>query len=653
MLRKKIEKINKKIIIKILEIFFKKIILKYLKILFIFFVFFVKTYAENADKFEPKSHFWLYFIIVFFLLAITFYFYSKTKYIEKNKKNASYSLILLLSFWSSYFLDIDYKNKQIKNLVSVEKKAEVSTKAKLSITQMRYAKLKEKVRELEGENSKLKLLEEKIKNSREIEKNSILSEKDILKKNKIKSNISQIEKDLLAIDNNINKVNSGDFSDNLAREYTILQKLKNKKRQRELELNNNRRSLDNVVSLKDSFKVEVDDELEDMWLSRQELRNFRKEYAEYKKELTKNNRKIILVSGNSKITKSEKKQDNKTEKKYSLQEKFLRNHYDFLVKKNFKKAYEESSKKIDYTTYKDWYKNVEKIIINKVYLKKNTKNNYFVDLDIIEKNSANNYLVLKEIISEKNKNFKIKTSKTIKITKIENKKIWKKTNKIQKKQEKINIKAITNNELKNILKTKNKKYLILDARENIERKTGYIKGSVFFRFAWLLAWNYKHLDKKKIIIVYTWEKTKSQEVANFLKTKGFDVRYLENWVSSWLKSGWAWEGKKDVFKVYKNPKYKKKFTKKELEEKYKDWIYLVDARKKESFEKSHLKWSFNVPLVYLAKRDWAKATKQIPKDSRIVTICDSNISCFYAQVTWIEMAKVGYDFLWYYSLLEK
>jgi 1-acyl-sn-glycerol-3-phosphate acyltransferase len=71
--------------------------LKYLKILFIFFIFFAKTYAENIDKFEPKSHFWLYFIIVFFWLVITFYFYSKTKYIEKNKKNAMYSLILLLS----------------------------------------------------------------------------------------------------------------------------------------------------------------------------------------------------------------------------------------------------------------------------------------------------------------------------------------------------------------------------------------------------------------------------------------------------------------------------------------------------------------------------------------------------------------------------
>jgi hypothetical protein len=169
-----------------------------------------------------------------------------------------------------------------------------------------------------------------------------------------------------------------------------------------------------------------------------------------------------------------------SEKKYSIQEKFLRNHYNLLVKKNFKKAYEESSKKIDYETYKKWYQNVEKIVVNKVYLKKNSKNNYFVDLDIYDKNSVNNYLVLKEIIQTKDKKFKIKSSKTIKITKLEKSK---KTGKIQKKEQKVNIKAVTNQELKNILKTKNKKYLILDARENIERKTGYIKGSVFFRFA--------------------------------------------------------------------------------------------------------------------------------------------------------------------------
>jgi len=227
-------------------------------------MFFAYANAENIDKFEPKSHFWLYFVIVFFLLVITFYFYSKTKYIEKNKKNAMYSFILLLSLGSSYFLDLDYKNKQVKNIISEGNKQEISTKAKLKITRIRSENLKEKIRELESENAKLKLLEEKIKNSQVLNKNTILSEKDNLKSQKIKNNIREIEDDLLAIEKNIQKVNTGDYSDSLMEEYTILQKLKNKKKQRELELQAKQRNLRNTNLMENNFSINVNDELENM-----------------------------------------------------------------------------------------------------------------------------------------------------------------------------------------------------------------------------------------------------------------------------------------------------------------------------------------------------------------------------------------------------
>gem|GEM_PF-4965002 len=72
--------------------------------------------------------------------------------------------------------------------------------------------------------------------------------------------------------------------------------------------------------------------------------------------------------------------------KQSSEEKFFRNHYNSIVKKELKKAYENSAKKTSFEKYKNWYKDVKKIVVNKVYLKKNTKNNYFIDLEIYDKN---------------------------------------------------------------------------------------------------------------------------------------------------------------------------------------------------------------------------------------------------------------------------
>ena len=42
--------------------------------------------------------------------------------------------------------------------------------------------------------------------------------------------------------------------------------------------------------------------------------------------------------------------------------------------------------------------------------------------------------------------------------------------------------------------------------------------------------------------------------------------------------------------------------------------------------------------------------KIILKNSKIITVCDNYVNCFYAKVVWIELEKRGFEFEGRYSL---
>jgi drug/metabolite transporter (DMT)-like permease len=84
------------------------------KIIFIILISFFSFSFSATNNFEPKSNFWLYFIVISIFLLSSAYFYLKTKIINQDKQIAILFLILLFSFIISYFLDSDYKKTQIE-----------------------------------------------------------------------------------------------------------------------------------------------------------------------------------------------------------------------------------------------------------------------------------------------------------------------------------------------------------------------------------------------------------------------------------------------------------------------------------------------------------------------------------------------------------
>ncbi len=581
----------------------QKIMFKKIFFLISFFLF-TNTFA-SSKVFEPESNFWFYFFVVLILLWSWIYFYFKSKFLSLDKQIAISFLVILISFIISYFLDSDYKKTQIEQYKLTQIKSEVSNKTKYAIERRRREILQKKIEELETENNKLKSLEKNIKSN-------INTKENIIKSREIRQKIAKLEDDLLLIDTKINQINRGDYKDDLfsnddeefnkyKKNFSVIEKIKQRKKSQKFSLD-----WKNINSI-------LENDIE--------------------KRKQKNKIQIISSTKNSK---KEEKQE-----KLSKQEEFLKNHYKLLEEKKIEQAYLETPKKVSYIDYKNWYKNVEKIVINKI--KKQKENVYLVDLDIFEKNSWNNYVVEKTLKKDKkNKKFKIIKKKTISTKKIE-----------KKENFDINSLAISSLEFKKILKNP-KKYQVVDLREWLENSAWKVKNSIHIRLEDLKLVSYEKLDKKKIIILYDWDSKKSIIATKFLKKLWFNVKFLKWWLKNLNISPVFFSWTKNFFEKYKKDNYKKIFDDKSLEKILNLWwVYLVDVRKIEKFKQRKIKGSVNIPLTYLPKTKWDFYIKKIPEKSKIITICDDNESCFYAKIVWIEMEKRLYKFLWTYKLKNK
>ncbi len=347
--------------------------------------------------------------------------------------------------------------------------------------------------------------------------------------------------------------------------------------------------------------------------------------------------------------------------------KFIENYYKNIANSEYEAAYEVSKKSTSLETFKSWYVNTTKIILDKVSRIDDVTSS--LELTLYEGDVYTRYGVLMELKLENSKPVRIANS-TVKILDegtliieeisptTDSDTTISTTNKVAQSEATTSsffennknypIK-ITNKEFNKIINNGKADYIILDAREDLEYDNGYLSNSKHIRFADLKAGKWIELPEDKYIYVICWSGIRGKEVADFLRTKNLVASYLENGANGWVEWGGDWTGNIKFSEKYESEKYKKIFTTSEVKKKVANGVVLVDSREPWKFEDSKIPGSVNIPIMYTPSINLEDAFAQVPPNSTVITICDGYVNCFDAKITAVELEHRGHTFIGRYN----
>lgn len=202
--------------------------------------------------------------------------------------------------------------------------------------------------------------------------------------------------------------------------------------------------------------------------------------------------------------------------------------------------------------------------------------------------------------------------------------------------------SISNEELKSQIN--GGAVFVLDAREDKENEIGNFPGSKHIRYADLVDGRWTELPTDKEVYVLCWSGIRGKEVAEFLRTKGVNARYLLGGADDWVSWGGDWNGEIKFSNVYSEYRYKVILNLAELDEAIADGNSLIDSRKAEKYAEWHIPGSINVPIIYTPSDEIDAPLKKLPLEQPVITICDDWVSCFDAKLVGVRLEELGYVF---------
>lgn len=334
--------------------------------------------------------------------------------------------------------------------------------------------------------------------------------------------------------------------------------------------------------------------------------------------------------------------------------KFISEYYENIANSNFERAYEMSKKAVGFNTFKGWYLNTSKITLDKLVRIDDKKSS--VELTLYEDGIFTRYGVLMTLFLQGEMPLRVEKSEVKILAQglIENINVSINENSISQEYnffEKNENKSIlvTNQNFKNITDGQQNDYVVLDAREDIEYENGSFPNSLHIRFADLKAGRWIELPKEKFVYIFCWSGIRGKEVAEFLKTKKIVAFYLESGANGWVEFGGKWIGGIKFGEKYSDARYQIVFNTKDVKNKVKEGVVLVDTREPYKYKQWHIVDSFNIPIMYTPTINLEKTFSQIPANSKIITVCDGYINCFDAKITGVELERRGHQFLGRYN----
>ncbi len=312
---------------------------------------------------------------------------------------------------------------------------------------------------------------------------------------------------------------------------------------------------------------------------------------------------------------------------------FVKRYYGYINDKKLVEAYGLSKKSVSFDIFQSWYIDTKSVTVDKIILIDPSR--VSLELTLTNNNGeVTRYGVLMSLKLENNRpvavlNSEVREIKTV-INYDDNKTF------------------VTNEEFKQLSIDKNS-FLVLDAREDLEYENGRYPNGLHIRFADLKAGRWIELPTDKNIYVFCWSGIRGKEVTEFLRTKNIRAYYIENGANGWYNFGGLWQGDIKFSSKYTDKKFQQAYSTVEVKKMILEGIKLVDCREPEKFNLSHIENSVNIPIMYTPSIKLEETFAQVPKNSRVVTVCDGYVNCFDAKITGVELEKRGYTFLGRYT----
>lgn len=318
---------------------------------------------------------------------------------------------------------------------------------------------------------------------------------------------------------------------------------------------------------------------------------------------------------------------------------FIKNYYANLGSGHIKEAYDVSKKSVSYETFVGWYKNTSGVSVDNVQSIDDTK--YSLELTLKEKTGITRYGVLMTIALDPATTKFIITNSQVRILNDH-------APQAQPLVSDPSSLSISNQEFQTVLNNNSSPY-ILDAREDEEVEIGRFPGSTHIRFADIQAGRWIDVPTDQPVYVLCWSGMRGKDVAEFLRTKNIQSRYIENGASGWVANKGKWDGEINFTSKYGSDHYKRVLTTDETKQKQKDGAFLVDSRMPSQYNKHHMEGSINIPMIYTPTSKIESELARVPAGAPVITVCDDFISCFDAKVTGIKLEKRGHEFLGRYN----
>lgn len=332
---------------------------------------------------------------------------------------------------------------------------------------------------------------------------------------------------------------------------------------------------------------------------------------------------------------------------------FIKSYYESIANKDYNKAYSLSKKSVSLETFRGWYRNTERVTLDRLTRIDDKKSS--LELTLYEGETYVRYGVLMTLALENNIPIKVEKSEvkilgqgTITLKPEKNIQPEPQGYDFYENNKNYNI-VLSNNEFKTIIESKRKDYVVLDAREDIEYENGNFPDSTHIRFADLKAGRWIELPQDKFVYVLCWSGIRGQEVAEFLRTKKIVASYLEKGANGWVEFGGKWRGGIKFAEKYSEPRYQRLFSTSDLKKKVEEGVVLVDSREPSKYKAWHIDRSVSIPIMYTPSIRLEEIFRQVPSGSTVITVCDGYVNCFDAKITAVELEKRGHKFLGRYN----
>lgn len=209
---------------------------------------------------------------------------------------------------------------------------------------------------------------------------------------------------------------------------------------------------------------------------------------------------------------------------------------------------------------------------------------------------------------------------------------------------------ITNDEFKNLLSSNREDVFILDWREDIEYEMWHISWAIQMRAADLKhEQSWKGIPTNKVVVVTCWTWMRWKVIRDYITSKWFEARFLENWIESWLEVEWEFEWEEDLNKVYPDKKYKFNLSA-DLVKKYKEnGAIIIDVREEYITDKDIIEGVIMISEMNTPTRKMNKLLDTIKKTETVLVLCDDPINCYDANMIGVKLEKRWIEFLGRFS----